>query len=89
MSTEQVIGYITPEILAQIFTSFCTISGMYFVGKRKTFGWLFTIANGLGWGVLLAFSGQYIMYIPLSVMLIVSVKNYRKWRADDLKNAAE
>jgi len=86
VSIDQIPTMLTPEVLAQLATSVCTICGMYLVGKRKTYGWLFTIANGAGWAVLLWFSGQYIMYVPLTIMTGVAVANYRRWRQEDRAN---
>lgn len=78
-----------PEVWAQIFTATCAILGIFFVGKRYWWGWLFNLANGLGWGVLIWFSGQVIMYIPLVLMLALALRNCIEWYAEGRRQKAD
>lgn len=68
-----------PEVLTQLFTAACTILGFHFVGRKKAFGWLFNVASGCGWAVLLWYSGQVIMYVPLVMMVTIAIRNFLAW----------
>jgi hypothetical protein len=59
------------------------LMGMYVVGRKKTWGWILSMATQSLWAAYAVGTGQYGFLIGTVSYFVIYLKNWLKWRSQD------
>ena len=71
-------------ILDWIAASFAII-GVYLIGYKNKYGFLFCVVSGLLWIIVALYTGLYGLFLEVTPLFFLNIFNFIKWKKQEKK----